>query len=469
MNVSTNLFKSSIIYFIGQVLSKIISFLLLPLYTNYLDPGAYGYYNVSLSVLSVIVPVLFMEIWTGTLRYAIEQKSDEGKRKVINNAIIIAAFSMIVYTVVYIICAIIMQFDLPAWIYFYSFMWVLQLFVLSVARAYGANTLYATSGVISVLFNVVITVIAVFLTNGNISSLYLGMGVSFLIQVVIINQRFHILKGFKRKDYDNELIRSMVHFSVPLCFNSVMYWLMEGFNMLVITAKLGLISAGIYSAASKISVALNLIISVFGLSWQETIFKIEDRDERSVVYNTGFNLMIKVVSMGVILILPLVAMMFPIIIGEKYAGARNLVPFLLLVIFSNSIVTLLTSCFAAEKYNRGNLIAKIVSSFTNVVIILGTIQMLDIYASAIGLFVGNAIGICIQVVLLRKYIRIHPNCTYIFIFVLLFIPTVYIYINSSILVNAIWLLIMGIFSLIYLKDFLLKSLQLALGLRKKNA
>lgn len=467
MSVSKNLFKSSIIYFIGQVFSKIISFLLLPLYTYYLDPDAYGYYNLTLSILGVVVPVIFMEIWTGTLRYAIERKDEEGKRIIVNNAIIIGLVSLFAYSLLFMICAIIFKFDFPIWIYIYSFMWILQLFILSVARAYGANTLYAVSGVVSVIVNVACTVVAVMITKGNIASLYFGMSVSFLSQVYMVNRKFRIFRHFTFKDFDKDLISSMVHFSLPLCFNSVMYWMMEGFNMMVMSAMLDLTATGIYSAASKIAVALNLVVSVFGLSWQETIFKIEDQEERAAVYNTGVNMMIKVVSVGVVVLLPLIAVLFPYIIGVKFTAAHDLVPLMLLVIFTNALVTLLSSCFAAEKYNRGNLWAKVVSGSVNVIIILTTIQTIGIYGSALGLILGNAAGIVVQILLLKKYITIRPNRIYLLVFIVLFIPSVVIYIRCSLLTNILWFVAVGIFALIYLKDFLFKILKLTVGLRRE--
>ena len=56
--------KSSGIYFVGTVLTKLISFLLLPLYTSYISPADYGTYDFCSSAGSACrVSFLAVFIW----------------------------------------------------------------------------------------------------------------------------------------------------------------------------------------------------------------------------------------------------------------------------------------------------------------------------------------------------------------------------------------------------------------------
>ena len=47
MSSTKKFFKSSMVYFMGNVLTKIISFFLLPLYTTRISTDEYGYFNTS--------------------------------------------------------------------------------------------------------------------------------------------------------------------------------------------------------------------------------------------------------------------------------------------------------------------------------------------------------------------------------------------------------------------------------------
>lgn len=464
MSVANNLFKSSIIYFIGQVLSKIIAFLLVPLYTGFINKGDIGYYDLTITILGIVVPVMFLEIWTGLLRFGLEQSDEAGKRKVTNNALLVAFIALGLYSITYLAAAMVFQFRLPVWIYVYSILWIFQLLILGITRAYGANTLYAVSGVVSVFFNAAVTIIAVMLSDGNVFSLYAGAAVSMAVQIVIINHKFHVLRNFTFRDYDPVFMKTLIVFSLPLSLNSVMYFMMEGFNKVVISYMLGDETLGVYSIGNKVSVALNLVISVFSLSWQETIFKIESREEKEVVYNTGFNLMVKIVGMGVVVLLPIISIIFPyFVLGEDFQTSRNLIPFLMLVIFANALTSILASCFVAEKDNRGNLIAKTVSCLVNVVVLFSLINHINFYASAIALLLANATGIIIQLRLLKKHIVIRPKYSYLFIFIVMFSISFCVYLTDNILMNLIWLLISGFFCLFYLKDFIMKLLALTKG------
>jgi O-antigen/teichoic acid export membrane protein len=52
--------KSSGIFFVGSVLSKAIIFFMLPVYTKYIVPADYGYYDLSITYISVVSSMLFL-------------------------------------------------------------------------------------------------------------------------------------------------------------------------------------------------------------------------------------------------------------------------------------------------------------------------------------------------------------------------------------------------------------------------
>lgn len=467
MSVSKNVFKTSIIYFIGQVLTKVIAFILLPLYTNYISTTDFGYYDLTLSVLGVVIPVIFMEIWTGVLRFAIENKDEEYKKIIINNSLIIVIVSFIIYTIVYGMAFLFMNFRLPIMIYVYSIIWIFQLIILNIARVYGKNTLYASSGVVNVLINALMTILIVKLTNGNIISLYIGVTLGIIVQSIMIERSVKVLKNFSIKSYDTQICKELIKFSLPLSFNSVVYWMMEGFNKIIISNKLGMAANGIYAVGNRLSTVLNLVLQVFLLAWQETIFKISTVEEKLDIYNTGFNLMIKVIGGGLVVLLPLISLSFKYIIGNDYSSARNLIPFLLLVIFLNSLSSILTSCFAAEKDNKSTLLSRCVSGTINVVVLFLTIDKIGLYASPLALCSANIIGIITQIILLKKHVLLKPNAINCITFIILFMISLIAYLGNNNLINTIWLIISSLFYIYYLKDFIMKIFVLSKNMLKR--
>lgn len=62
MSKFKNFIKTAMVFLLGNVFSKMLSFLLLPLYTNKIEPEAYGQYGLVMSVLNVVVPVVYLSI-----------------------------------------------------------------------------------------------------------------------------------------------------------------------------------------------------------------------------------------------------------------------------------------------------------------------------------------------------------------------------------------------------------------------
>ena len=52
-------------------MSKIVSFLLLPLYTSYLSPAQFGQYDLAYTFINLIVPIVFFQIWDGAFRFSL--------------------------------------------------------------------------------------------------------------------------------------------------------------------------------------------------------------------------------------------------------------------------------------------------------------------------------------------------------------------------------------------------------------
>lgn len=463
MNIANRLFKTSVIYFIGQVFTKLISFILLPLYTNYVKVSDYGYYDLSISLLSVVVPVVFMEIWTATLRFSLERENDQGKRIVVNNSLIIASFFFLIYFTLYTLTSIALNFSQSIWIFLYSITWVLQLIYLSVTRTYGKNTLYASSGVISVAVNTFISIIAVFMLNGSISALYIGMIASFIFQVIIIEIKLPVLRNFKLDDFDKTLCIELIKFSLPLSFNSVINWLLEGCNKLIIVKMLGSVANGIYAIGNRLSTILNLLVSVFLLSWQESIFRLTDRNEKKIIYNLGINNFLKAIGGCLVILLPLISVVFPYLIRQDYRVVYGLIPLLLLSIFANALCSVISPLFAAEKQTKYSFYSKIIMSMTNLIVILSSIDFIGLYASPIALITANVIGIIVQLKMANKFIEITLKINNIFFFIIMFIIATCFYYYRNNLLNIIWFFFSLIIYYHYMKDFIHGILNLVLN------
>ena len=95
MNRKRELVKNTIIISIGKFSTKLVSFLLLPLYTYILSPAEFGEYDL-LNIISIfLIPVITLQMDEGMFRFLIDAKNSDDKSEVFSNTIIFTAISTI--------------------------------------------------------------------------------------------------------------------------------------------------------------------------------------------------------------------------------------------------------------------------------------------------------------------------------------------------------------------------------------
>ncbi|MBO7318013.1 MAG: hypothetical protein J6U43_04755, partial [Bacteroidales bacterium] len=93
------------IYAIGTVGAKLIAFALMPLYTFFLAKDEMGYFDVSITLIMLLVPFITFDIRDGAFRFLIDKTCPYSHKDVVSyvirtltrNSIIVAIISVIGY------------------------------------------------------------------------------------------------------------------------------------------------------------------------------------------------------------------------------------------------------------------------------------------------------------------------------------------------------------------------------------
>ena len=73
--------KNTAILTAGKICTQCVSFLLLPLYTAFLDPSDYGVVDLITTYVALILPILNLQIDMGLFRFLLDVRDDEKKQK----------------------------------------------------------------------------------------------------------------------------------------------------------------------------------------------------------------------------------------------------------------------------------------------------------------------------------------------------------------------------------------------------
>lgn len=456
MSNAKRFLKSSLVYFAGNILTKLVAFFLLPIYTSLLPSEDMGYYDYSISLLNMLIPVICMEIWSGIMRFMFDSKEKEKKYKAVFNGLVIFAFSLFLYTLVFVVLGLVKDVRLIAWIFLYGFFVMLQNIFGAIARGVGLSQIYALSGIVASFVTALTTIVLMLVFNMLLEALYIGAILGFIAQIFIIEKKVKVLPNIKISMFDKVMIKRMLKFSLPLSLNSAFFWFLSSYNRVAITANLGLSATGMYAVAGKFTAVMTLVSTSFSLAWQELAYSKGNDQDRGELYNAASNYYLKFLFAGLLLMTPLISVVFPFLIHENYGDAYELVPLYLLATAASIFSSFLGNIFGAEKKTGVIMYSTVIAAIVNVLTLHLLIGKIGTQAANISLFLGFLTNIIIRIAMLKNVAKIRPDKWTMIGFSVLFFLGLYLYFSKDTLWNILFAIVASILSLLIFRELIQK-------------
>lgn len=451
--------KSSGIYFVGTVLTKLISFLLLPLYTAYISPADYGVYDLYNAYISFLCSVLFLDIWAGIMRFMYDYTGEE-KKKPISCGLSIFSISSMLYTIILIVVFAVFHIEYPLLLFAYGILMNLQTLVGYIARGYGKNVLYTAAGLIGSIVTIVFNIVLLVNFKMDYSALFIASCIGYVVNIGIVIFGVKVPHVFSLKNFDKQLFREMLRFSLPLCLNSVAYWFLTSYNRVAISAVLGTEANGYYAIAGRFGSMITLFTTCFQMAWQELAFsKSAKENNNDNFYSVAINSYIKTMGCGLIVMIPVIYIIYPFMINDSYSGGKELIPLYLMGTILSTISSFLGNTFSAIKKNNLLFVTMLVGSVANVASVHLLLPVIGIQASNVALMLGFALITITRIVLLKKEMRLDIEYSSIILLLAAFMLVSICYLNYGTLYNFAALLIAGLLTLYLFRDIIKELLQ----------
>lgn len=414
--------RSSGIFFLGNVLSKAISFLLLPMYTGYIQANDMGYYDVSVTYLNMVVSIFFFEIWSAVLRFMYDYNENEKKYNAVKSGTVIFIGSTTVYLGLAIALGFLADIEHLSLIIAYGWIQCLGTFYSFASRGLNHNVDFAISGILSVIVNAAVNILFIVYLNIGFVSMYYGFILGTITQIVYLESRTHLfLKSIKLK-VDFKEVNKMFIYAIPLCVNTVSYWMLTGFNRLVVNWILGTKANGMLAIGNRFGTIITLVTTCFTYAWQDVSFsKKGDNKEKAIFYSNACNLYTKFLLVGLLLIMPLCHWIFELMINESYFEAKATIPYFLLVGVLSAISSFIGNVFYAIKDTKTIFVSTILSAIINVIIAFPLVQTCGMNGANISATLGFLINIIIRCYILNKKIGFRYSWISFIILILYFI------------------------------------------------
>ena len=468
MSRTKSFFKTAGIYFLGNAFTKLVSFFLLPLYTNKIDPASYGEYNLIISIINIVVPVCFLSIWDSVFRFSFDYESEDGKNKAFKIGLPMMLIGTLLIVAITIPTYFVFGYKYPLLVCLYAIMSAYQYYYTVLARSLKHNGLFVASGCANSLISILINIVLIVVFHRGIESFYISYSIGVVVQLLIIEIRDHFLVRLIKTKREKG-IKQYFKFSIPVTLSSISNWLLVGLTQVFITSILGKYFNGLYSVAGKFSTVLVLGVGVFQFAWNETAYDLSREEDKMCKYKSGIDSILKVSILITAIVIPLVKILYPFMVDKQYHESLQIVPILLFGTMANCYASFLGTVFLAEKKSSVILYTTIFAGIVNVGLEFLLIRQFQLIGATMSLSISYLLFAVIRMTLLKKLYNISPNIMCIFLIVLIAYSVFAFYFTDSIKALLSVEFIVCSASIFILKDYLLALLKYAKKLfsRKK--
>lgn len=404
----------TVLFGISTFGSKILVFLLTPLYTAVLLTAEYGVADLINTTVNLIYPVLTLAIADATVRYALDKNCS--KPAVLGNSLIITLLSvallMAFYPVVAMLDAEVAVQLSKYWGYFVATyaMYNLHLCLANFLKGIGKTKLFAIQGIVQTVTVIACNIYFLLIAKTGLQGYLLSIIIGLTAPTVLMFFAGGITKYIFPFKPDGKLLLDMLKYSIPMIPTLLAWSINLYINKYMLIGLMpvgeGLSASGIFGIANKIPSLLTAVIAVFLQAWQlSAISNVNDADE-SAYYTKVYDVMQTVSLIGCLLIIPFSKLIAVILFDASYYAAWQYIPLLTLAAYFSCLSGFLASAFRAYKKTSQLFTSVAVGAIVNVVLNFVLIQIIGPLGAAIASVASFLVTWIIRAVTIQKLVKV---------------------------------------------------------------
>ncbi|HGQ4063023.1 TPA: oligosaccharide flippase family protein [Streptococcus pneumoniae] len=369
MSKYKELAKNTGIFALANFSSKILIFLLVPIYTRVLTTTEYGFYDLVYTTIQLFVPILTLNISEAVMRFLM--KDGVSKKSVFSIAVLDIFIGSIAFALLLLVNNLFSLSDLISQYSIYIFVifvfYTLNNFLIQFSKGIDKIGVTAISGVISTAVMLAMNVILLVVFDWGLLGFFTANVCGYVIPCIYIVSRLRLWELFEIK-IDKKLQWEMVYYALPLVLNILSWWVNNTSDRYIVTAIVGIQASAIISVAYKIPQILSTISAIFIQSWQISAIKIqEDKSDTTFVSNMllYYNALLLIIASGIILFVKPIS---NILFGISFYSAWELVPFLIISSLFNAISGCIGAIMGAKMDTHNIAKSALVGMIANIIL-----------------------------------------------------------------------------------------------------
>ena len=396
-----SLIRNTGIFAIGTFGSKILTLLIIPLCTHYIATTDMGVYDMVYTVVALLQPIAILAIPESLFRWIIDAKAD--KRAVYSTWLTLFAILSTVFTVVFWLCWLVLEFGDAPLIYALIILGCLYQSFQYGTRGLHNNQLFAVSGILYALVYCAACFVFVVVLGTGYRGLLYAMLIATVTASALLLAAQRELRSFASCGIDRTLAKDMLRYSLFLLPNQLSWWAMTMLCRLIIVGFMGYSANGIFSVAMKFPSALTMISSIFTPAWQEQAITLFNKGEKDAYFSKVFNqyavLLLTLLVPGV----PLTKIFVQVAMDPAYYSCFDVVTVLYLGAAVNALSSFVGVLYLCAKDTKGAASTTILGAVVNAVLSVALVPFVGLMGAALGNLAGNAVILVVRLRQTRKY------------------------------------------------------------------
>lgn len=413
-------FKDLSIYALGNLGSKLVTFMLVPFYAHYItDPADFGYFELSLTVIFCFAPMLCMQMQDGVFRFLIESPDDfERQRQIVSYAIRSLIRNCIIFIALSIVIGLMASVHYLAYIVLYAIVHTFYEVITYILRGQGKVNYFMGAAVLCSMLTACFSLLFLAVMGMGIGGIYLATILAKSITIALLVFRANILKYITFGALDKQLCHRILTYSLPLIVVALTFWALSANSQFFIEHFLGLRDNGLYGLACRYTGIFYVLMFIFYQTWQQNSMEQYNSDDRHQYATSVFNIYFYVLC-GIVVIFPyFVRWNYGWLAGPEYRSSSD-------YLYLNTIYVMLfsLSSFFELGYNCAKKTARILPSLIialaiSVVLNYLLIRSMHVYGVILSTICAYGFLVIYRAIDTQKYLRIRfslrnilPVCT----------------------------------------------------------
>ena len=409
-NRSKRFLKAIGLYAIGNLGSKLITFLMVPLYTYFVLPNDMGFYDVSLTLIIALIPIITLQMRDGAYRFLIDEFDETNRKRIISFVCKELLISTII--VCFIWCAL--HFIYP--IQYLSEICLLLLIMfycevlLQVARAVGGTSCYAIAGIISSfgigLFSIIFVAWLGYGLRGifwaNILARFVALCyVEYKIKLIRKYFSFSVVVGSRNKE--------ILRYVFPLLPSALCWSLLDCSGRLFVQNYLGLEINGLFAVAFRFASIIYTFAIIYIQAWQEMAlvnYETKDRDE---FFSEMYNSFLYFISFIVVVVCYMLKFNYGWLVDNSYNESLKLVYPMSAAVAISTVSQFLDLGYQCSKETKRSVPSILCALIVNVIVSFVLIEILGVWAVVLASLLAFVFLYVYRSIDVRRYFKLKIN------------------------------------------------------------